>query len=83
MLLRIRPGRRFVPVPNEGTVENCASPDVAERLAASELVVESGLEGVVTWLLRILGLVAIVAGIGLWMFTGMGPRWACWRFPCC
>jgi hypothetical protein len=43
-----------------------------EALDVAELAVESGLEGVFTWLLRLLGILAIVAGIGLWLFTEVG-----------
>jgi hypothetical protein len=43
-----------------------------EALEAAELVAESELEGVVVWLLRIVGLIAIVAGLGLWLFTEAG-----------
>lgn len=37
-----------------------------------DVVADSGLEGVVTWLLRLLGLVAVLAGVGLWLLTEMG-----------
>lgn len=43
-----------------------------EALEAAELVAESELEGVVTWLLRVVGLLAVLAGLGLWLFTEMG-----------
>ncbi|WP_142856708.1 hypothetical protein [Salinigranum halophilum] len=43
-----------------------------EALEAAELVAESELEGAVTWLLRVVGLLAVVAGVGLWLFTEMG-----------
>lgn len=43
-----------------------------EALEAAELVAESELEGVVTWLLRVVGLLAVAAGLGLWLFTEMG-----------
>ena len=43
-----------------------------EALEAAELVAESELEGVVTWLLRVVGLLTVVAGVGLWLFTEMG-----------
>jgi predicted membrane metal-binding protein len=43
-----------------------------EALEALELVAESELEGVVVWLLRALGAVAVVAGLGLWLFTDAG-----------
>jgi hypothetical protein len=43
-----------------------------EALEAAELVAESELEGVVVWLLRVVGLLSVVAGLGLWLFTEMG-----------
>jgi hypothetical protein len=43
-----------------------------EALEAAELVADSELEGVVVWLLRVVGLLAIVAGLGLWLLTEMG-----------
>ena len=43
-----------------------------EALDAVELLAEFGLEGIVAWILRLLGVVALVAGVGLWLFTEMG-----------
>lgn len=43
-----------------------------EVLEVADVVADSGFEGVVTWLLRLLGLIAVVAGLGLWLFTDMG-----------
>lgn len=43
-----------------------------EALEVVDLLADSGLEGVVTWLLRLVGLLALLAGIGLWLFTSMG-----------
>lgn len=43
-----------------------------EALEAAELVAGSELEGVVVWLLRVVGLLAIAAGLGLWLFTEAG-----------
>lgn len=43
-----------------------------EALEAVEALADSELEGVVTWLFRLVGLLAIVAGIGLWLFTDVG-----------
>jgi uncharacterized membrane protein len=43
-----------------------------EALEAAELVADSELEGVVTWLLRVAGLLAVVVGLGLWLFTETG-----------
>jgi hypothetical protein len=46
-----------------------------ELLEVTDVVADSGFEGVVTWLFRIVGLVAILAGLGLWLFTEMGLLW--------
>jgi hypothetical protein len=35
-------------------------------------IAESGLEGVFTWILRIVGLLAVLAGVGLWASTDVG-----------
>ena len=43
-----------------------------EALEAAEVVADSGLEGVVVWLLRLLGVVAVLAGLGLWLLTDAG-----------
>ncbi|GGN84692.1 MULTISPECIES: hypothetical protein [Haloarcula] len=43
-----------------------------EALEVVEVVADSELEGVVTWLLRLVGLAALLAGLGLWLFTEMG-----------
>ncbi|WP_158058137.1 hypothetical protein [Halorussus halophilus] len=43
-----------------------------EALEAVELVADSELEGAFTWLLRIVGLLVLLAGVGLWLFTEMG-----------
>ncbi|NHN57478.1 MULTISPECIES: hypothetical protein [Halorussus] len=43
-----------------------------EALEVVDVLADSGLEGVVTWLLRLVGLVAVLAGVGLWLFTEMG-----------
>lgn len=40
-----------------------------EALEVLDLVADSGLDGVVTWLLRLLGLLALLAGVGLWLFA--------------
>jgi hypothetical protein len=45
---------------------------VDDVLEVAEIVVDSEVEGLVTWLLRILGVVALLAGLGLWLFTDMG-----------
>jgi hypothetical protein len=46
-----------------------------EVLEVVDVVADSGLEGVVTWLLRLLGLVALIAGLGLWLLTEAGLLW--------
>jgi len=43
-----------------------------EALEVVDLVADFGLEGVVTWLFRLVGLLAVLAGIGLWLLTDMG-----------
>ena len=43
-----------------------------EVLEVVDVLADSGFEGIVTWLLRLVGLVAILAGLGLWLFTEMG-----------
>jgi len=43
-----------------------------EVLEVVDVVADSGFEGIVAWLLRLVGLVAILAGLGLWLFTEMG-----------
>jgi hypothetical protein len=43
-----------------------------EALEVVDVLADSGLEGAITWLLRLLGLVAVLAGLGLWLFTEMG-----------
>jgi len=46
-----------------------------EILEVADVVAGSGFEGIVAWILRLLGLVAILAGIGLWLFTEMTLLW--------
>lgn len=46
-----------------------------ELLEVADVVADSGLEGVVTWIFRLLGLIALLAGLGLWLFTEMGLLW--------
>ena len=41
-------------------------------LEVVDLVADSGFEGIVTWILRLVGLVATLAGLGLWLLTEMG-----------
>lgn len=43
-----------------------------EALEVVEVVADSELEGAVVWLLRILGIIAVLAGLGLWLLTDMG-----------
>jgi hypothetical protein len=43
-----------------------------EVLEVAELAADSGLEGIVTWILRLVGLLFIVVGLGLWLLTDMG-----------
>jgi hypothetical protein len=46
-----------------------------EALEVAEVVADSELEGAVVWLLRLLGIVAILAGLGLWLLTEAGLLW--------
>jgi len=43
-----------------------------EALEVVELVVDSGLEEALAWVLRLLGVVAVLAGLGLWLLTDSG-----------
>ena len=43
-----------------------------EALEVAEVVADSPLEGAVVWLLRLLGALAILAGLGLWLLTDAG-----------
>ncbi|AXG06990.1 hypothetical protein DU500_11445 [Haloplanus rubicundus] len=43
-----------------------------EALEVVDVLADSGLEGAITWLLRLLGLVAVLAGLGLWLLTDVG-----------
>jgi len=43
-----------------------------EALEVVDLVADVGLEGVVTWLFRLVGLLAVLTGVGLWLFVDVG-----------
>ncbi|MFC7176931.1 hypothetical protein [Halosegnis marinus] len=43
-----------------------------EALEVVDVVADSGLEGAVTWALRLLGVVLLLAGAGLWLLTDAG-----------
>ncbi len=43
-----------------------------EVLEVVDVVADSGFEGIVSWLLRLVGLVLLLAGLGMWLFTDMG-----------
>lgn len=43
-----------------------------EALEAVEVVADSELEGAFVWLLRLVGLLIVAAGLGLWLFTDAG-----------
>lgn len=43
-----------------------------EILDAVDLLADSGFEGIVTTVLRLLGLVALLGGLGLWLLTDAG-----------
>lgn len=40
-----------------------------ELLDVVDVLADSELEGMVTWMFRVLGVLAILAGLGLWLFT--------------
>jgi hypothetical protein len=40
-----------------------------EVLEIAELAVDTGLEGIIAWILRLLGIVALAAGLFLWLAT--------------
>ncbi|WP_435064901.1 hypothetical protein [Halobaculum sp. EA56] len=46
-----------------------------EVLDAAEVVADSELEGAVVWLLRVVGIVLVLAGAGLWLLTEAGLLW--------
>lgn len=43
-----------------------------EVLELVDVLADLGLEGVFTWLLRVVGILAILAGLGLWLLTESG-----------
>ena len=43
-----------------------------EVLELVDVLADLGLEGAFTWLLRLIGIVAILAGLGLWLLTESG-----------
>jgi hypothetical protein len=43
-----------------------------EILDLVDTLADSGFEGVVIWILRFIGIVALLAGLGLWLLTEMG-----------
>jgi len=43
-----------------------------EVLEVVDVVADSGFEGIVSWLLRLVGLVLLLAGLGMWLVTEMG-----------
>lgn len=43
-----------------------------EALEVVDLLADSGFEGIVVWLLRLVGLVALLAGLAMWLFTDAG-----------
>ncbi|MCD2199725.1 hypothetical protein LPA44_07425 [Halobacterium sp. KA-4] len=46
-----------------------------EVLEVVELAADSGFEGVFVWLFRLLGLVLVLAGLGLWLLGDAGLLW--------
>jgi hypothetical protein len=43
-----------------------------EALDAVDTFADAGLEGLVVWALRLVGLLAVLAGLGLWLLTESG-----------
>lgn len=41
-------------------------------LDLADVVADSEFEGVIVWILRLIGLLALLAGLGLWLLTEMG-----------
>ncbi|MFB6073206.1 MAG: hypothetical protein ABEJ88_09585 [Halobacterium sp.] len=46
-----------------------------EVLEAAEMAQDAGLEGAVSWLFRIVGVLLVLAGLGLWLVGDMGLLW--------
>ncbi|WP_323676804.1 hypothetical protein [Halorubellus sp. PRR65] len=46
-----------------------------EALEVVELVADSGLEEAFAWVLRIIGILCLLAGLGLWLGAGMNLLW--------
>ncbi|QLD86610.1 hypothetical protein HWV23_13025 [Natronomonas halophila] len=46
-----------------------------ELLEVVDIVADSGMEEAIAWVLRLVGLVALLAGLGLWLLTEMGLLW--------
>lgn len=42
-----------------------------ELLDVAEVVTDSGFEGAFAWILRLVGIVLVLAGIGVWLFAGV------------
>jgi hypothetical protein len=47
-----------------------------EVLETAELAQDAGLEGAFTWLFRIVGLLLVAGGLGLWLLADWGLLWA-------
>ncbi|WP_254829513.1 hypothetical protein [Haloglomus salinum] len=46
-----------------------------EALEAAEAVEGTELEGILVTLLRVIGAIMVLAGLGLWLFTSMSILW--------
>jgi hypothetical protein len=46
-----------------------------EALEVAELAADAGLEGAFAWLLRIVGIVLVLAGLGLWLVANWSLLW--------
>lgn len=46
-----------------------------EALEAAEVAADAGLEGVVSWLFRLVGVLCVLAGLGLWLLGDASFLW--------
>lgn len=46
-----------------------------EVLDVVEVVAETGMEDAFAWILRLVGVLVVLAGVGLWLLTEMGLLW--------
>lgn len=46
-----------------------------EVLEVADVAADAGLEEAFVWVLRLVGVLFVLAGVGLWLFTEMGVLW--------